>query len=231
MKTPLSRFLLAGALLLSPLPSTFAVVGYVNHTFTAGDNLFANPLHAGNNTISNLFIAASVPNGTTISLWNPATSSFDTTSTYNAFSGSWSANLLLAPGTGARLTTGAGFLTTFMGTVLNHNGAVLGGSDSFVNPPPYAGPNGLLLLGDKAPMTNIGADIFLHILGRNPNVGEQVITLATTSTYLEGGVWDNVPTLGVSDAAFLNVGPVPEPATATLTVLGIALLTAVRRKA
>jgi hypothetical protein len=230
MKTSLSRFLLVGALLLAPLPSTFAIVGYVNRSFTTGDNLFANPLRAGDNTISNLFVAAPVPDGTTISLWNPATASYDTTSTFDAFTASWSINLLLAPGTGARLTTSSGFANVFLGEVLNHNGTFLGVSDPFVNPPLYAGPNGLLLLGDKAPMVNTGNDIFLHLIGRDPNVGEQVITLTTTSTYLGGGDWDILPTLGVSDAAFLNVGPVPEPGTATLTLLGITLLAAVRRK-
>jgi hypothetical protein len=231
MKIPFSRFILAGALFVTLLGPSSARAAYVNRPFNAGDNLFVNPLHAGDNTLSNLFVTAAVPNGTTVSLWNPATSAYDTTSTFNALNGSWSVNLLLAPGTGARLTTSSSFGHTFVGSALNHDGSLLNFNDPFVNPPPYAGPNALLLLGDKTPIVNTGNDIFLHILGRNPNIGEQVITLTTTSTYLGGGAWDNMPFLGVSDAAFLNVGPVPEPATTALTLMGLALIRAFRRKA
>jgi hypothetical protein len=203
------------------------VVGYVNHLFGVGDNLFANPLHATNDVLSTLFQYSSVPDGTTVSLWNPSTRAFDATSTYEL--GAWSLDFTLSPGTGARLTTPSLFTNTFVGEVQSHDGGPF--LDDQLTPPPlFGGPNGIYLLADKAPVANTGTNIFLNILGRLPNVGEQVITLNTTSTYLGGGNWDLEPTLGVSDAAFLNVGPVPEPATATLGLLGWALLQVARRR-
>lgn len=231
MKTPLPRLFFIATLLIAPVVQSYAVVGYVNRAFNPGANLFANPLTAGDNSLSNLFVAAPVPDGTTVSLWNPATSSFDTTSTFDSFTASWSLNLLLAPGTGALLNTPTLFTNTFLGSVVNRSGTIWDGISPFGNPPLYAGPNALLLLGDKTPQFDTGTDIFLHLIGRNPNVGEQVITLTSTSTYLGGGLWDNLPTLAVSEAAFLNVGPVPEPSTAALTILGIGLASLLRRKA
>lgn len=230
MKTML-RLLIAALVVLTVHP-THAIVGYVNRTFGIGDSLFANPLTASpNNTLSSLFSPSVVPYGTQISLWNSTTGMFDTTSTleFDGFSGiNWSINFTLNPGTGARLTAPSAFTNTFVGTVLNHDGSLYTGS---LTPPPlFGGPNGVYLLGDKAPLANTGNDIFLNILGRAPNVGEQVITLASTSTYLGAGAWDNIPTMGVSDAAFLNVGPVPEPTTITIALLGFALIPIYRRR-
>jgi hypothetical protein len=203
------------------------VVGYVNRVFGIGNSLFANPLTASpNNTLSSLFSPSIVPNGTQISLWNSTSGTFDISSTLSF--GSWSTNLTLNPGTGARLTAPSAFTNTFVGTVLNHDGSLFSGS--LTNPPVYGGPNGIYLLGDKAPVANTGSDIFLSIVGRSPNVGEQVITLTTTSTYLGGGNWDNIPSMAVSDAAFLNIGPVPEPTTITLSLLGFALIPIYRRR-
>jgi len=224
------RFLFAALVLLFAHP-TFAAVGYVNHGFGSGPSLFSNPLLASpDNTLGSLFSPSVVPDGTTISLWNPATLSFDTSSTFN--SGAWSVNFTLDPGTGARLTAPSPFTNTFVGTVLNHDGTISSGGFPFPLPPVYSGPNGLFLLSDKTPMPSTGNDIFLNILGRAPIVGEQVLTLTTTSTYLGGGSWDVAPTLSVSGAVFLNVGPVvvPEPATAALALLGVVLLGKFRRR-
>lgn len=204
------------------------IVGYVNTIFLPGDTLFENPLDNGvGNLLSDLItsqIHNPVPNGTSISLWNSTTSSFGTTSTYN--SGSWSINLTLEPGTGAKLDTPLGFTNTFVGTVLNHDGSVLQ-NDNPTPPPVFTGPNGIYLLGDACPTTDTGTDIFLNILGRLPNVGEQVTLLDnatqiyTTSTYLGNGNWDNVPTLNVGEAAFLNIKSVPEPSVLSLSSVSI----------
>lgn len=223
MKIPFARLAIIATVLLTTLAPRFAMAGYVVRTFNVGDNLFVNPLHFAFNTLSNAFAAAPVTHGTTVSLWNPATLSYDTTSTFNANNGSWSLNFTLTPGTGARLTTTTSFQAVFIGDVLNHDGSPWNGNDPFVNPPPYTGPAGTFLLGDKTPVSNTGNDIFLHILGRNPSVGEQVSTLTTTSTYLGDGLWDNLPVLGVSEAAFLHVAAVPEPTTAVLLLLGLGL--------
>jgi hypothetical protein len=224
---PMLRLLIVSIIVLLTNPA-HAIVGYVNRTFGIGNSLFANPLQASpNNTLSSLFSPSSVPNGTQISLWNPTSGIFDITSTLE--SGAWSINFTLNPGTGARLAAPTAFTNTFVGEVLNHNGIALG-LGSLTPPPLFGGPNGIYLLGDKAPVANTGSDIFLNILGRAPNVGEQVITLNSTSTYLGGGNWDNIPSMAVSDAAFLNVGPVPEPTTITLSLLGFALIPIYRRR-
>jgi hypothetical protein len=229
MKISFARLSVAAAILVASFaPQSATAVGYVNRTFNVGDNLFVNPLHFAFNTLSNVFAFSPVPHGTQVSLWNPMTLSFDTTATFNAGNGSWSDNFTLYPGTGARLTTSVSFQNTFIGDVLDHDGQPYG--DTFHNPPPYAGPDGIFLLGDKSPIVNTGNDIFLHILGRDPNVGEKVQNLMTTSTYLGDGLWDNVPVLGVSEAAFLHVA-VPEPAITTIVLLGLGVGRYLRRKA
>jgi hypothetical protein len=226
MKTQI-RLLIAALTIISAQAQIYPpnVVGYVNRAFGAGDSLFANPLDAPPNTLSTIF--AGVPNLTMVSLWNPATLTFDTTSTFKTGTG-WSQNFTLEPGTGALLNTLQLFTNTFVGDVLSHNGGPY--ADPLTPAPIYSGPNGIFLLGDKSPVASTGNDIFLNILGRAPHVGEQVMTLTTTSTYLGGGSWDLLPTLDVSGAVFLNVGPVPEPSVAALGLLGIALLRKFRRK-
>ncbi|MFN3408570.1 MAG: PEP-CTERM sorting domain-containing protein [Limisphaerales bacterium] len=207
------------------------IVGYVNRVFLPGENLFGNPLIQPTNTLN--FLIPLAPDGTTVSLWNSLTLAYDTTSVFSG--GSWSVNLTLAPGTGARLTTSLGFTNTFVGTVLNHDGSLFTGN--FTPPPPFAGPDGLYLFSDKAPVNASGTNLFLNIIGRLPNVGEQVIWLDEptqtyhTGTYLGGGLWDNEPALFVSDAAFFNLGPVvvPEPTALALLALGGLLLARRRR--
>jgi hypothetical protein len=200
--------------------------GYVNTPFLPGATLFNNPLdYNGVNNLTDLIPVP--PNGTTVSLWNSATASFGTTSTYN--NGSWSINLTLQPGTGAELFTSIAFTNTFVGNVLNHDGSPYTGGN-LPPPPVFTGPNGIYLLGDKCPTTDTGTDIFLNILGRLPNVGEQVTLLNsatqidTTSTYLGNGNWDNIPTLTVGYSAFLDVGPVPEPTTASLFCISLLFI-------
>jgi hypothetical protein len=203
------------------------VVGYYNYVFGAGNTLFASQLDDSPNDLATLFLSSTPANGTTISLWDPTTETFNTASTYS--SGAWSVDLTLQAGIGYRLNTAATFTNTFIGTVLNHDGSLYTGT--LTPPPVYAGPGGIYLVGDKSPYVDTGTDIFLNILGRLPNIGEQVITLASTSTYLGGGSWSGgVPTLNVGDAALLNIGPVPEPSTVSLGLIGMTLVHVFRRR-
>jgi hypothetical protein len=207
--------------------SVQAAVGFVNYRLYSGDNLFVNPLVASDNHLSSLF-GAGTPSGTTISVWNPSANAFDVTSTY--FGGTWSTDLTLLPGTGARLTTSSPFTNTFVGDVLDHSGALWGGG-SFTPPPAFSGPDGNYLFGDKAPIASTSTDVFVNILGRGPNLLEQFTRLdATTqtyitSTYLGAGLWDVVPSIAVGEAGFFKVGPVvPEPSATALVLIGLAVL-------
>jgi hypothetical protein len=190
------------------------VIGYYTTAFAPGNNLFDNQLEDDPDTLSTLFFQAPVPNGTTISLWNSTTSSYDTKSTFSG--GSWSIDLTLQPGSCALLNTMSAFTNTFIGNVLNHDGSLYNGG-KLLPPPVFSGANGIYLLGDKCITADTGTNIFINILGRLPNTGEQVTLLNnvsqtyTTSTYIGNGNWDNVPTLGLGDAALFNIESVPEP--------------------
>jgi hypothetical protein len=100
--------------------------------------------------------------------------------------------------------------------MLNHDGSPLANPDALTPPPVYSGPNGLVLLGDKAPVSNTNINIFINILGRLPYKGEQVITLSATNTYLGHGIWDSVPALPLGEAAFINIISEPVP---SLTII------------
>ncbi len=200
------------------------VIGYYNRPFDAGDNLFENALSAeADDHLSTLFARLATPEHTTISLWNPASQSFDTTSEF--VGGTWSIDLELAPGTGARLTTSSPFMGSFVGRALDHTGSPLTDAGNPL-PPVFSGPSGTYLLADKSPMIASGTDIFFHILGRAPNPGEQFTRLDSktqtyiTSTYLGGGNWDIVPSLGIGEAAFFTI---PEPSGLALLVIGLLL--------
>lgn len=183
------------------------IYGDYGAVFMTGSNLFNNALQVSpNNSISDIFLTA--PEGTTVSLWNPATLSFCLTSVFT--NGSWSTNLSLPPGTGGLVITPSPFTNSVNGYVLNHDGSPLT-NDSLTIPPAFSGPNGIYLLGDKTIVNDVGTNIFLNIIGRMPFVGEQVITLSGTNTYLGNGSWDSVPTLNIGQAAFLNIISVPAP--------------------
>jgi len=198
------------------LRPAFAATGYYNVQIYPGDNFFQNGLGAADNRLSVLFGTGPwIPDGTTISLWNPAANAFDTNSTFSSSARAWSIDFTLLPGIGARLTTTSTFTATFVGEVLTHDGSPLTGEHRL--PPVFSGPNGIYLLGDKSPVYSTGTNVFLHVLGRLPNPGEQFTRLNAgnqtyiTSTYLGNGTWNLVPTLGVGEAGFFNIGPVGEP--------------------
>jgi hypothetical protein len=94
------------------------VVGYVNVTIPNGYSMIANPLDAGDNSVANLFAAASANTpGNTVYTWNGASLIPDTC---DAFDGTWqNPSLDLAPGKGFFFQNGNGapFTVTFVGTV------------------------------------------------------------------------------------------------------------------
>jgi hypothetical protein len=198
----------------------YNLIGYANCSFVAGSNLFNNPFQLSDNSLNGIFSTNSAPEGTIVSLWNPVTSAFDTNSTFT--NGSWSTNLELPPGTGALVKAPSSFAFTVAGTVLNHDGGQL--CPGFLPPPVFTGPNGIYLLGDKAPLTDTDTNIFLNIVGRVPFVGEQVIQLTNTSTYLGNGMWDTVPTLVYGTSAFLNIMTEPSPLLSIVQTNGQAIV-------
>ena len=159
------------------------------------------------NDLNDVFSNAipSVPVGTTVYLWNPATAAFETNSTFT--NGSWTTNLILPPGTGALVIAPSPFTNIIEGYVLDHDGNFPTNLDSLPPPSVYAGPNGLFLLGDKAPpQPDTGTNIFLNILGRPPFIGEQVITLSGDQHLFSATAsGTRFPTLNVGSSAFLNI--------------------------
>jgi hypothetical protein len=189
------------------------LVGYCNGVFMTGSNLFVNPFQLGSNALSQVFSSICTPwppppDGTTVSLWNPTTLSFDSTSTFS--NGAWSVDLILPPGIGALLIAPSPFSNVFCGYLLNHDGSLVDG-ETDPPPPVFSGPNGIYLLGDKTPITDVGTNIFLNIVGRLPYIGEQVMQFSGISTYLGNGMWDSIPVLGACAAAFLNIMSEPAP--------------------
>jgi len=237
MKTIIRLFTIS-LLLLVAHPTRGNIIGYVNYQFYPGDNLFHNCLLNTDNHLSTLFTSA--PGGTTVSLWDTTANAYGPISTYDSVNLLWSVDLELTPGIGARLTSPSTstFINTFVGTVLNHDGSLCY-DDDFPHhlPTPFTGPGGVYLLGDKLPLASSGTDIFLYILGRAPEFGEQVTRLDaatqkyTTSTYLDNGLgsgyWDIVPSIAVGEAAFFTL--VPEPSATALSLVGLALLRLRRR--
>ena len=235
------RLSLIGLLAFASLQAR-AIVGYYNYTFYHGANLFENGLLANNNHLSAIFPA--VPEGTMVSLWDPAANAYGTTAIYDPIYGGWvdpvfltPQDLELLPGTGARLTSPSlsPFINSFVGEVVMRDGGPFHDAP-FPGPPVFSGPDGTYLLGDIMPMASTGTAVFTNILGRLPNIGEQFTRLdaATqtyiTSTYLGAGGWDNTePSIGVGEAAFFTI---PEPSVIALSLLGLLMArSALRRKA
>jgi hypothetical protein len=195
------------------------VVGYANVSFQVGDNLAGNPLWAYPTNDLTLLLAP--PDGTTVSFWNPATRSFDRSSTYTAGQG-WSEDFAWNPGEGVLLHAATNFLETFAGSWLAPDGSFLtldqaDGRAPLPMPPPFSGPSGLYLLSCKSPvgLKSPTFPVFQWVIGRGPLVGEQFTWLVAsnqtyyTTTYT-GTNWDNgEPWLPAGGAAFFNLIGVP----------------------
>jgi hypothetical protein len=204
---------------------TANIVSYVNIPFSAGDNLIGNPLSNSTNDLNHIF--SLVPTGSTFSPWDPSTRQYFPASTYYDGSG-WSENYMFVPGEGALFHTPSTFTNTYVGGVLL-------GPGPGENPPipPVLGA-GLYLLSSLFPAADRS---FQDIIGRDPREGESVTSLDAamqtyrTTTYRLGS-WDNgTPTLGIGQAAFYGLAPVPEPSSASLLIVGCAAALLLRRKA
>ena len=204
-----------GVLVLCPTLSLAQIypVGYFNSTFTSGYNLFCNPLNTASNYLSSLFYDP--PDGTTISLWNSATRSFDLSSVYMAGAG-WSLDLRLDPGRGALLYTPFAYTNTFVGVLLEPDGSLFTVDDidaPLKRPPVFGGPTGVYLLACKTAVVlgPGGLPVFDFILGRGPREGEQFTWFDPSSqtyqtTTFKSGVWNNRdPFLRYGSSAFSHI--------------------------
>jgi hypothetical protein len=204
---------------------SYNIVGYVNAPLFGGDNLIGNPLSNAPNTLDVVF--GSVPDGSTFSPWDAGMRRFLPASTYTTGAG-WDTNYTFLPGAGALFHATSLFTNTYIGEVLTGPGT------NDINPPipPVLG-DGLYLLSSLFPME---IRTFEDIIGRSPKEGEAVTRLdVATQTYFTTtfhlGAWDNgVPTLAIAQAAFFNLGPIPEPTALSLAVLGCATFCFFRRK-
>jgi len=99
------------------------IVGYVNVVFKGGGafTLVANPFDDGNgNQLTNL--VASLPNKSSVQVWDPVNSTFVGSS---KAAGAWGTNFSIPPGTGFFVKNGAApdVTNTFVGSVAVANGA------------------------------------------------------------------------------------------------------------
>lgn len=212
--------------------AAFGQVGYFNTEFVAGGTLFKNPFEAlPNNNLSSV-LSQGIPEGTTVSLWNPAANAFDVTSQYQG--GAWTIDLALPLGTGALLNAPQTFTNIFLGEVRNRAGGPYNDGAELQPAPVFAAPPGTYLLGDKMPYASSGNDIFKYVLGRSPSPGEQIRRLQPgtlnyiMSTYLGNGNWDAMPSLRANEAAFFTI--IPEPSAVGLGLLGGSLVWGLRRQ-
>jgi hypothetical protein len=208
------------------------IVGYYNLVLQTGDNLVANQLDNGTNTLNDLF-AQSVPEGTTFTEWNASQLAWSAPSIYDTNSG-WSINYALNYGQGGLLDAPATFTNTFVGSVWPGFNPV----GPFT--PPLVTADGVLLLSSVIPIDDA---TFYDVIGRDPLNGENVTWLdpATqryTTSVFEDGTWSNGdPLLDVGQSAFYGLGgnhdsslvqATPEPATFSLVAAGTLALVSLR---
>ena len=203
-------------------------VGYINQPLYAGNNLIANQLGTGNDTLSNLFNVG-IPEGTTFTLWNASLVQFMPLSTYDTNSG-WSINYGLTYGEGGELNTPSPFTNTFVGSVWS------GFNPDTFNLPYFGQPvitaNGMFLLSCLIPISHVN---FQMVVGRDPQNSESVtmlnaLTQISTTTTFESGTWNNGdPLLNIGQSAFFNLEATPEPFSGTLLCAGLVSLAAFRR--
>jgi hypothetical protein len=168
------------------------IVGYVNVAIPANtQTALANPLDDGTNTLADLGVGWS--NNTAVQTWNGSGFNLAT-----KVAGTWSANPLLAPGTGFffKHPTKAQTLT-FVGSAPTSNNYVLASKvNVFVGSViPFSGP-----LTDQGPNT-------LNINSFSNNTGVQTwngagFNLATKVA----GTWSAIPTIGVAQGLFIKPG-------------------------
>jgi len=91
------------------------IVGYVNVVITNGFNLIANPLDNGTNDLNSLFPNAGF--GDAVYAYNNQTKAFSS----STYLGSWSPNLVSAPGGGLFYQAGGVSTNTFVGNVMTGN--------------------------------------------------------------------------------------------------------------
>ena len=227
VKVVLQGAILSAAMLVagvnSAMGATIYLVGYTSVFFNGGSNLISNPLQVyPSNFLNDVFTESNntpIPVGTTVSLWNPTNLSFQLASVFT--NDSWSSNIMLPPGTGALLVAPAPFTNLVTGYVLNHDGTpVTNGFLGFIPPPVFTNTNGLYPLADKSPLTDVGTNIYVNILGRPPFPGEQVISLTATNTYLGNGTWDTLPVLSPGQSVFLNIMSVAPPVLSIVQING-----------
>jgi len=203
------------------------IVGYYNLSISPGDNLIANQftLSPEDNTLDNV-LTNGVASGSTFSEWDPVANHLLPLSIYSG--GAWSINYTLAPDSvGGVLNSPSATTATFVGTEVN-----IGALDSYTFTPPAYGPGTYLL----ALAAVLPGGTFQEIVGRAPEIGDSVRTLnAATQVYstttFDGSAWNNgVPSLAIGQAAYFNLGAVPEPSTLALAGLGAAALGILRRR-
>jgi hypothetical protein len=210
------------------------IVGYINTRFYTGDNLIANQLLSGNDTLTNLF-QYQVPDGSTFTKWDASQNQYLPASTYHTDSG-WDINYSLTLGEGGLFHAAAAFTNTFVGSVWP------GLKQNFTLPDfgqPAINSSGLYLLSCLIPVG--GTNMFYAVVGRDPHNGDSVTTLDpltqlySTTTFLND-TWDHgTPGLIVGQSAFFNlvdtIAPAPEPSTLAIIGLGTtAMLLAGRRR-
>ncbi len=207
------------------------VVGYYNTTLCAGQNLIANQLGTGNDTLNNV-LTYGIADGSTLTKWDPVGRGFLPPSVFNAATTNWSVNYSLTYGEGALLTSPVQATALFVGEVFRGFNVDTGVLDWHPN---YAA--GLYLISSPVPLELPIDRMFAAVTGRDPYDGEWVrildpATQAYTTTTFDAvsGTWDNGdPVLGVGVAAWFNL--IPEPSTFVLAGLGIAALVICRRRA
>lgn len=179
----------AGIIAASAQVYSVNVVGYINVDVPPGFSMIANQLDSGNNTVGSLM--PSVPEGTTLFKFNPATGAY----VGNAFEfGEWGdPTMTLNPGEGAFVqnTSGALFKALFVGEV--KQGAL---STPLVS--------GFQIVSSQVPQ----AGAVDSVLGFVPEEGDTVYrfnnaTGAYTAAAYEFGEWV-APVLNVGEAFFLN---------------------------
>jgi hypothetical protein len=211
-----------------------AIVGYVNVPIYTGDNLIANQLDAGANTLNDLFPISntSIPDGTTFKEWDPIANMYTPTSTYNSVSG-WDINYnfnTFASGAGGVLNSPSAWTWTFVGNVIQYSN-LLGGNGPVWNPN-YA--SGKYMIASPIPLGAPMDTMFTNVVARPPLIGEsvQILNAATqtsTTTTFNGTTWNNGdPSLAPGQAAWFNL--VPEPSSVALIGFGVVMVALLRCK-